>query len=278
MMTRDHIPDRIGVYDEHGRPVLDERTGEQRVRMFDTSFASENWNKAIRDRGHPGMFVRRHLEACVLTYLADELRTGDIAVTGAATYANWAGQLLTPAEVAERLPAFCAGVGIPGAAAGFRTDLQTRLGTQCRAADAAYPDLADFAIDDAGRPSLKQYRAAPPTASRASPGSGAAGPDARTDPDGHPGPDRALAGVVAPVLPVVGLGSEAEGPVRALHPDHVHVRHQPRPGAGRPAYRRCHRPRAVDHVGPARHDRQAEQGDRRHRGRVHRAGPDQGLG
>jgi len=165
MMTRDHIPDRIGVYDEHGRPVLDERTGEQRVRMFDTSFASENWNKAIRDRGHPGMFVRRHLEACVLTYLADDLRTGDIAVTGAATYANWAGQLLTPAEVAERLPAFCAEVGIPGTAAGFRADLQTRLGTRCRAADAAYPDLADFAIDDAGRPSLKQYRAAPPTAS-----------------------------------------------------------------------------------------------------------------
>jgi hypothetical protein len=78
------------------------------VRTFDTSFASENWNKAIRDRAHPGMFVRRHLEACVLTYLADELRTGDIAVAGAAAYADWADQLLTPAEVAERLPAFCA--------------------------------------------------------------------------------------------------------------------------------------------------------------------------
>lgn len=32
----------------------------------------------------------------MLTYLADELRTGDMAVTGAATYANWADQLLTP--------------------------------------------------------------------------------------------------------------------------------------------------------------------------------------
>jgi hypothetical protein len=73
------------------------------------------WNRAIRDRGHPGMFVRRHLEACVLTYLAEELRTGDIAVVGAAAYADWADQLLSPAEAAERLPAFCAGVGIPGA-------------------------------------------------------------------------------------------------------------------------------------------------------------------
>jgi hypothetical protein len=157
MMTRDHIPDQV--------TVVDERTGEQRVRTFDTSFASENWNRAIRDRGHPGMFVRRHLEACVLTYLAEELRTGDIAVAGAAAYADWADQLLSPAEVAERLPAFCAGVGIPGTAAAFRADLQDRLSSRCRATDAMYPDLADFAIDDDGRPSLKQYRAAPPTAS-----------------------------------------------------------------------------------------------------------------
>jgi hypothetical protein len=80
------------------RPVMDERTGEQRVRIIDTSFASENWNKAIRDRGHPGMFVRRHLEACVLTYLADELRTGDIAVT-TFTY----GTNLGPAQAARHI-------------------------------------------------------------------------------------------------------------------------------------------------------------------------------
>lgn len=165
MLTRDHVPDRIPLFDGDGRPVLDPVTGEQRVRVFDTSFASDNWNKAIRDRARPGMFVRRHLEACVLTYLAEELRTGDIAVTAAATYANWADQLLTPAEVAELLPGFCAEVGIPATAAEFRVDLQTRLDTQCRATDAAYPDLADFAIDDGGRPSLKQYRAALATAS-----------------------------------------------------------------------------------------------------------------
>src|ERR1022692_4228437 len=70
MLTRDYIPDRIPLFDGNGRPVLDPVTGEQQVRIFGTSFASENWNKAIRDRARPGMFVRRHLEACVLTYLA----------------------------------------------------------------------------------------------------------------------------------------------------------------------------------------------------------------
>ncbi|MGW1811635.1 hypothetical protein [Streptomyces sp. NPDC002078] len=111
------------------------------------------------------MFVRRHLEACVLTYLAEELRTGDVAVTWAPAYPNWADQLLTPDEVAEMLPGFCAEVGSPATAAGFRADLHERLDAQCRATDGAYPGLADFTIDDAGRPSLKQFRAAPPTPS-----------------------------------------------------------------------------------------------------------------
>jgi hypothetical protein len=145
--------------------VTDPGTGAQRVHVLDTSFASENWNKAIRDRSRPGMFVRRHLEACMLTYLAEELRTGDVAVTGAQAYANWADQLLTPDEVAKMLPGFCAEVGIPATAAGFRADLPERLDAQCRATDETYPDLADFASDDAGRPSLKQFRAAPPTPS-----------------------------------------------------------------------------------------------------------------
>lgn len=165
MLTRDHIPDRISVLDEQGRPVTYPETGEQRIHVFDTSFASENWNRSIRDRSRPGMFVRRHLEACVLTYLAEELRTGDIAVTGAQAYANWADQLLSPDEVAAMLPGFCAEVGIPATAAGFRADLHERLDAQCRATDSAYPDLADFTIDELGRPSLKQLRAAPPTPS-----------------------------------------------------------------------------------------------------------------
>ena len=47
----------------------------------------------------------------MLTYLAEELRTGDIAVVGAQAYANWTGQLLTPAECAALLPAFCTEIG-----------------------------------------------------------------------------------------------------------------------------------------------------------------------
>ena len=163
-LTRDYIPDHIVVVDETGTPLFDEH-GKQQVRVFATSFASENWNKAIRDRAHPGMFVRRHLEACVLTYLAEELRTGDVAVEGAQSYASWADQLISAERCAQLLPTFCAEVGLPDTARGFREALQSQLAAQCAATDAGYPDNTDLVIDDSGRPSLKQYRAPRPTES-----------------------------------------------------------------------------------------------------------------
>jgi hypothetical protein len=71
--TRDFIPDRA----DDGTPL-------------DLSFVSVNWRRAIRDRKHPGMLVKRHFEAMVFAYLAEELRTGDIAVKGGASTATGA--------------------------------------------------------------------------------------------------------------------------------------------------------------------------------------------
>lgn len=47
------------------------------------AFASLQWRKTVRDPARPGMLVRRHLEVCVFSYLAAELRSGDIAVAAA---------------------------------------------------------------------------------------------------------------------------------------------------------------------------------------------------
>jgi Tn3 transposase DDE domain/Domain of unknown function (DUF4158) len=161
-LTRDYIPDHVVLCDEDGTVLLDEH-GKRRAKVFDTSFASGHWNAAIRDRKHPGMFVRRHLEACVFTYLAEQLRTGDIAVDGAGAYANWAAQLISPARCAQLLADFCAEVGLPATARGFREALESRLAAQCADADAGYPDNAGLVIDDKGRPSLKKHRAPRPT-------------------------------------------------------------------------------------------------------------------
>ena len=89
-LTRDLIPDH-----------------KDGVRL-DLSFASEPWQRLIRPREHPGRLVRRHFEACVFTYLAQELRTGDVAVRGSEAYANWAAKLLSWEECEPMLGEFLA--------------------------------------------------------------------------------------------------------------------------------------------------------------------------
>ena len=77
------------------------------------AFASAAWRKILRDKDHPGMLVRRHLEVCVFSYLAAELRSGDIAVAGSDSYANLRDQLMTWEECRPLAGAFCAQAGIP---------------------------------------------------------------------------------------------------------------------------------------------------------------------
>jgi TnpA family transposase len=147
-LTRDYIPDHV--------IVIDAQTGTEVQKMIDTSFASGNWQKVIRDRTRPGMLVRRHFEACVFTYLAEELRTGDVAVTGADEYANWAANLLSWEQCQPLLADFCAEAGLPQTAAGFTAELKDRLTRAAAELDAGYPDNADLVIDEAGTPTLKR--------------------------------------------------------------------------------------------------------------------------
>lgn len=139
-LTRDLIPDHVD------------------GRRIDLSFASENWRNAILLRKHPGRLVRRHFEACVFTYLAEELRTGDIAVDGSDAYANWAEHLLPWEECEPLLDGFCTEVGLPADATAFTAALRTRLEETAAETDAGYPDNADLVIDEQGVPTLKRRR------------------------------------------------------------------------------------------------------------------------
>ncbi|MGW0672353.1 Tn3 family transposase [Streptomyces sp. NPDC002746] len=151
--ARDYIPDR----DEDGEKV-------------DVSFATQNWQKVIRDRRRPGYFVRRHFEAMVFYYLADELRTGDVAVIGSEEYADWSEQLLPWEQVEAKLPEYLVEVGMlkPGETTAFDGRalvalLRRRLGGAAAAADGEYPDNDELFIDpDTGVPKLKARRAKGP--------------------------------------------------------------------------------------------------------------------
>ncbi|MFE7113511.1 hypothetical protein ACFU98_45690 [Streptomyces sp. NPDC057575] len=135
--------------------------GEDGERV-DISFATQNWQKAVVDGSRPGRFVRRHFEAMVFTHLAEELRTGDVAVVGSEEFADWSDHLL-PWEVAEeKLPAYLVEVGLAedeDQAAAFRRQLEDLLRGAAAAADAGYPDNESLLIDpDTGISSLKPHR------------------------------------------------------------------------------------------------------------------------
>src|SRR5699024_5901887 len=120
-------------------------------------FASGNWRRVVCDRKHPGMVERRHFEAMVFCYLAEELRTGDIAVIGSNEYADWSAHLLTWEECEQHLAAFCAEVGLPETAEGFVAHLKHRHLDASMELESGYEDNADLFIDD-GVPRLKKRR------------------------------------------------------------------------------------------------------------------------
>ena len=140
-LTRDLIPDH-----HNGRPV-------------DLSFASEQWQRLARPHNHPGRLDRRHFEACVFTYLAAQLRTGDLAIKGSEAYANWAAKLLSWEQCEPLLGEFCAESGLPATAEAFVESIRSRLAAKALEVDAGYPANTDLTIDQQmGRPTLKRRR------------------------------------------------------------------------------------------------------------------------
>ncbi|MEV5322724.1 Tn3 family transposase [Nonomuraea sp. NPDC052634] len=122
------------------------------------AFASGNWRRAVTERRRPGMVARRHFEAMVFCYLAEELRTGDVAVLGSNEYADWGAHLLSWEECQPRLAAFCEKVGLPDTSAGFVAHLKDAHLSAAAHLDAGYLDNADLVIDEGGVPTLKRRR------------------------------------------------------------------------------------------------------------------------
>ncbi|MFI6333123.1 hypothetical protein ACIBBG_33150 [Micromonospora chersina] len=103
--TGEHLNITIG--ERNGRPVA-----------LDLSFATENWRRIVVDPRRQARVIRRHFEVCVFSYLAAELRTGDIAVAGSEASANLIEQLLAPEECERLVAAYCREAGLPADAAG----------------------------------------------------------------------------------------------------------------------------------------------------------------
>lgn len=147
-------------------------TQENRRSLFlpdtlDLSFASEVWQRLIRVKRKKRMkLVRRHLEVCIFACVADELKSGDLAVEGSERFADYRAQLLPWAMCEPQIAEYCQEVSLPADAHTFVKQLRERLTEVAAQVDAAFPGNKSLEITAKGEPVLKRLKAKAVPASR----------------------------------------------------------------------------------------------------------------
>ena len=133
--------------------------------VVDLDFASQRWKARVRARdanGRPAL-NRRELEVCVMTYLANGLRAGDLFVVGSQHYADYRQQLLPWSECEEKLLPYCEALDMPADAWSYVEQLREELTRRIDQVDALFATGEEtyFTIDAQGRPHMKRLKATP---------------------------------------------------------------------------------------------------------------------
>jgi len=127
---------------------------------IDLSFASEKWQRTvIVRRKHKSWFVRQHLETCVFSYIAAELKAGDLCIAGSELFADYRSQLLSWEECEPKLAEYCQQLNFPMTAIGFVEHLRTWLTEVAAEVDRTRPQNYELTINEKGEPALKKLRA-----------------------------------------------------------------------------------------------------------------------
>lgn len=139
----------------------EDHRGDTITDPVDLSFTSDRWRRLIKPaRSKKVTLRRRDLEACVFSHLAANLRSGDLAIAGADSYADYRQQLLSWQDCKINLSAYCAKIDVPDTAEAFVEALKQELTQIAAQVDAALPNLGhDVTINDKGEPVLKRVLA-----------------------------------------------------------------------------------------------------------------------
>jgi TnpA family transposase len=134
-----------------------QRRGEWLSANVDVTFASAQWQKLLWvQREKQILLARRHFEVCVFSYLAAELKSGDVCVLGSEDYADYREQLLSWDECEPLVSEYCENLGFASTASEFVEQLKVWLTDTANTVDAGYPDNRQVVINEAGEPILKR--------------------------------------------------------------------------------------------------------------------------
>jgi hypothetical protein len=101
-------------------------------------------------------YDRRHFEVCVFSALADELRSGDIAVHGSEEYADYREQLLSWEACVPLIADYCRVVELPETAKGLIEHLRNTLEQTAKVVDKKSMAETSFSFDGKGNLVLKK--------------------------------------------------------------------------------------------------------------------------
>lgn len=124
---------------------------------IDLTFAEEKWQSLVLKTidGLP-FYDRKLFEVCVFTHLAQELKSGDIAIVGSEEYGDYRDGLLEWEDCEPLTEGYCAEIELPSTAAGFVAKLKNELSVVADEIDQIYPKNSALSIDEKGLLILKK--------------------------------------------------------------------------------------------------------------------------
>ena len=138
------------------------RRGKWLPPTVELDFVSEAWRKLIKtEKRNEPMYLRRPFEICIFSYLANELKTGDICVEGSESFADYREQLLSWEECQESLKSYCEELDFPLEAEEFVATLKTKLSQLSHEVDELCQQGDFISINKDGEPVLKKIQAQP---------------------------------------------------------------------------------------------------------------------
>jgi TnpA family transposase len=138
--------------------------GDGQKGTLDLSFVSDAWWPLVTGQRTRSPSVsqvdRRLFELCVITQVANDLKSGDLCIPEADKFRDYRLQLLSSEEVERELASYGDQAGIATGPKVFVTELRNQLEERAYATDRGFPDNRYLRFED-GEPILTPVEAAP---------------------------------------------------------------------------------------------------------------------
>lgn len=125
----------------------------------DLSFASEKWRKFVITKNNKiEVFIRKHFEICIFSYISSEFKTGDLCAEFSEEYADYRTQLLPWNDCIPILNDYCNEMNLPNNAQDFIESLKSQLNNKAQEVDKNYPKNSEIVIHPDGEVVLKKKK------------------------------------------------------------------------------------------------------------------------